>query len=130
MLMPHTLPPKVLLVDDNLNARDALRLVLESQGLECLEVSNGQEALTCLKTKSVDLIVSDNQMPVMGGLDFIEQLQGNSAGLLALPPIILLSGNLDDTSKTRAQQLGVFAALDKPCNFREFLSVVHLALER
>jgi CheY-like chemotaxis protein len=115
-------------VDDNLNARDALRLVLESQGLECLEVSNGQEALTCLQAKSIDLIVSDNQMPVMGGLEFIEQLHSDRS--FPLPPIILLSGNLDDTSKARAQKLGVFAALDKPCNFREFLSVVHLALER
>jgi CheY-like chemotaxis protein len=128
--MTPSLPPKVLLVDDNFNARDALRLVLESQGLECLEVSNGQEALSCLKAKAVDLIVSDNQMPVMGGLDFIEQLHSNSDRTFPLPPIILLSGNLDDSSKTRAQQLGVFAALDKPCNFREFLSVVHLALER
>ena len=46
------------------------------------------------------------------------------------PPIILLSGNLDNKDKARAKQAGVFAILDKPCNFSEFVSMVQLALDR
>ena len=119
----------VLLVDDDQNSREALRLVLESQGLTCQEVTNGKEALQWLLGDHADLIVSDNQMPILGGIDFIHQLQGHET-IAAPPPIILLSGHLDQEDKTRAKQAGVFAILDKPCNFSEFVSMVHLALDQ
>jgi CheY-like chemotaxis protein len=119
---------KVLLVDDNQSSREALRMVLESQGLDCQEVTNGQEALQWLLEDQADLIVSDNQMPILGGLDFIDQLRGDEH-LAAQPPVILLSGHLDDHEKNRARKAGVFAVLDKPCNFSEFVSMVQLALD-
>ena len=120
---------RILLVDDDQQARNALRGVLESQGHECIEVSNGSEALEWLEAKTADLIISDNQMPVLTGLDFIEQIHLQPKKQ-ARPPIILLSGNLNEQDKSRAQQAGVFATLDKPCNFSEFLSMVQLALDR
>ncbi len=119
---------KVLLVDDDTSARQALRLVLESQHLQCVEMSNGSEALEWLASHQADLIISDNQMPVLTGLDFIDQiqLQQKSANK---PPVILLSGYFNQQEKHRARQAGVFAILDKPCNFSEFLSLVQLALQ-
>ena len=128
-MMTSSTSKKVLLVDDDRNAREALRSVLESQGLDCREVTNGEEALHWLSQDRADLIVSDNQMPVLGGLDFIVELQGQEK-VQGPPPIILLSGNLDDNDKARARQAGVFAILDKPCNFSEFVSMVQLALDR
>ncbi|MGD9852749.1 MAG: response regulator [Nitrospirales bacterium] len=128
-MMTSSIAKKVLLVDDDRNAREALRMVLESQGLDCREVTNGKEALQWLSKDHADLIVSDNQMPVLGGLDFIDQLQGNQNTSIP-PPVILLSGNLDDQDKARARRAGVFAVLDKPCNFSEFVSMVQLALDR
>jgi CheY-like chemotaxis protein len=119
---------KVLLVDDNTNAREALSLVLESQHLECVKVSNGSEALEWLATHQADLIISDNQMPVLTGLDFIDQIQLHQK-LPNEPPVIFLSGHLNEQDKHRARQAGVFAILDKPCNFSEFLSMVQLALQ-
>jgi two-component system chemotaxis response regulator CheY len=120
---------KVLLVDDDLNAREALRLVLESQQLECIEVCNGSEAIDWLSTKKADLIISDNQMPVLTGLDFIDQIQLREK-ISFHTPIILLSGHLEEHDKYRARQAGVFAILDKPCNFSQFLSMVQLALDQ
>jgi len=120
---------KVLLVDDDLNAREALRLVLESQQLECIEVGNGSEAIDWLSTQQADLIISDNQMPVLTGLDFIDQIQ-LSEKTSHQTPIILLSGHLEEQDKYRARQAGVFAILDKPCNFSQFLSMVQLALDQ
>ena len=118
---------RVLLIDDNQDARQALRIVLESQGLECAEVFNGSAALEWLKKERADLIVTDNKMPVLTGMEFIERLAASPNP--SRPPIILLSGNLNDQDKTRAQSAGAYAVLDKPCNFREFLSAVTLALE-
>ncbi len=53
---------KVLLVDDNTSSREALRIVLESQYLQCVEVGNGSEALVWLATHQTDLIISDNHI--------------------------------------------------------------------
>ena len=119
---------RVLLIDDNNEARRALRLVLESQGLECIESINGSAALKWLDAEQADLIVTDNQMPVLTGLEFIEHLSTKST--CPQPPIIFLSGNLDDSAKARARQAGAYAILNKPCNFSEFLSIVSLALEQ
>lgn len=119
---------RVLLVDDNNDARGALRLVLESQGLECIESANGSAALEWLNEEQADLIVTDNQMPVLTGLEFIEHLSAKSSN--SLPPVIFLSGNLDESDKARARHAGAYAILNKPCNFSEFLSIVSLALEQ
>lgn len=120
---------KVLLVDDDLHARSALRLVLESQQLECVEVGNGSEAIEWLSTQQADLIISDNQMPFVTGLDFIDRIQQHEKVAHHIP-IILLSGHLDEHDRNRARQAGVFAILDKPCNFSHFLSMVQLALDQ
>jgi len=120
---------KVLLVDDDLNAREALRLVLESQKLECIEVGNGSEAIAWLSNNQADLIISDNQMPVLAGLDFIDQIKLQAKDPIQIP-VILLSGHPHDQDKQRARQAGVFAILDKPCNFSQFLSMVQLALDQ
>ncbi|GJL56168.1 MAG: response regulator [Nitrospirales bacterium] len=119
---------RVLLVDDNHDARRALKLVLESQGLECIESINGALALEWLNSETADLIVTDNKMPVLTGLEFIERLSSKPDA--PSPPIILLSGNLDEADKTRARNAGTYAILNKPCNFSEFLSIVSLALEQ
>jgi CheY-like chemotaxis protein len=126
--MPHGNMKKVLLVDDNTSAREALSLVLDSQHLECVEVSNGSEALEWLATHQADLIISDNQMPVLSGLDFIDQIQLHQKPVNEAP-VILLSGHLNEQDRYRARKAGVFAILDKPCNFSEFLSMVQLALQ-
>jgi len=119
---------KILLVDDTTSSREALRLVLESQHLQCIEVGNGSEALKWLATHQADLIISDNKMPIMTGLDFIDHIQLRQKPSNT-PPVILLSGHLNEQEKHRARQAGVFAILDKPCNFNEFVSLVHLALQ-
>ncbi|RMH32817.1 MAG: response regulator [Nitrospirae bacterium] len=119
---------RILLVDDDPHARSALRLVLESQGYDCLEASNGAEALSRLEQESADLVITDNLMPVLGGLEFVQRLR-EKVGDRA-PRTIILSGNLGEDDKRHAQQLGAFAVLDKPCDFKEFLSLVALALQQ
>ena len=64
----------------------------------------------------------------MTGLDFIDQIQLRQKPSNE-PPVILLSGHLNEQDKDRARQAGVFAILDKPCNFSEFVSLVQLALQ-
>ena len=70
--MPHM---NVLLVDDSSLMRQAIGDIVKGMdGLNIVgEAANGAEALALLKTLSVDLILLDIEMPVMGGLEFLEQ---------------------------------------------------------
>jgi len=118
----------ILLVDDHEMARQALKHFLEHHGYACEEVEHGAAALDWLEQgQHVDLIVSDNQMPVMTGLEFLVQVKANPH--FATIPFILYSGNITDEIQRQAHQAGVMAVLKKPYNFSEFVAIVTQALE-
>ncbi len=119
---------RILLVDDHEMARQALKLSLENHGYACEEAEHGAAALAWLEQgQNVDLIVSDNQMPVMTGLEFLVQVRANSH--FGSIPFILYSGNITDEIRRQAHQAGVMAVLNKPYNFSDFVAVVTKALE-
>lgn len=79
---------RTLIVDDEPLALDLLRLLLaRHEDIEIVaECRNGQEALSCLEVKAVDLVFLDVQMPIMGGFDIVEQL-----GVQHLPPTVFVT---------------------------------------
>ena len=104
---------RILLVDDHEMARQTLRIFLEQHGYACKEVEHGAAALAWLEQgQRVDLIVSDNQMPVMTGLEFLVQVRANPH--FGTVPFILYSGNITDEIQRQAHQAGVMAVLKKP----------------
>lgn len=119
---------RILLVDDHEMARKAMKLFLEHHGYACEEAEHGAAALVRLEQRpSVDLIVSDNHMPVMTGMDFLIHVK-------AIPhfvsiPFILYSGNINDEMYRRANEAGALAVLNKPYNFLNFVAIVNKALE-
>ena len=118
---------RILLVDDHAMARQALKLFLEHQGYACEEAEHGAAALTWLeKGPAVDLIVSDNHMPVMTGWEFLVQVKGNPH--LDSIPFVLYSGNVTEELQQEAGRLGVTAVLSKPYNFSDFVVIVTKAL--
>jgi CheY-like chemotaxis protein len=119
---------RILLVDDHEMARQALKHFLEHHGYTCEEAEHGAAALAWLEQgQNVDLIVSDNQMPVMTGLEFLVQVRANPH--FGAIPFILYSGNITDEIRRQAHQAGVMAVLNKPYNFSDFVAVVTKALE-
>ena len=119
---------RILLVDDHAMARQVLKLFLEHQGYACEEAEHGAAALAWLEQgQHVDLIVSDNQMPVMTGLEFLVQVKANPH--FGSIPFILYSGNITDEIQRQAHQAGVLAVMNKPYNFSDFLAVVTKAFE-
>jgi two-component system, chemotaxis family, chemotaxis protein CheY len=119
---------RILLVDDHEMARKALRLFLEHHGYACDEAEHGTVALARLEQgQHVDLIVSDNHMPGMTGLEFL--LQVKATPQFDSIPFILYSGNITDEIRRQAQQVGVLAVLNKPYNFSDFVEIVTKALE-
>ncbi|MDF2959360.1 MAG: two component transcriptional regulator, AraC family [Paenibacillus sp.] len=104
---------QVLLVDDERWVRTSLKRVLEKTGLPfsvVKEASNGLEALDWLKENRVDLIMTDVRMPVMGGLNFVQEVRQQNRS----QPIILVSGYDDFQYVQQAIRLGVADYLLKP----------------
>ena len=112
---------RILLVDDQPMARRPLQVYLEELGYETLEANNGAEALELLdQGQDFDLVISDNQMPVMTGMEFIQELSQRS--YTSTHPVILYSGNVTKEMRKHARALGVYAVLPKPYKLHELLS--------
>ena len=127
MTHTHSQPKRhVLIVDDEPAVRQTVRGILESSGIECTESENGASALEWLKEHHTDLILADYQMPIMNGLSLLERVQNTLNG--NTPRVIMLSGVIDEKEKLKAINLGAYAIIDKPCNFRELIVKVHEAI--
>ena len=119
---------RILLVDDHQLAREVLKLFLETQGYLVEEAENGAEGLAVIdQGHTFDLVISDNQMPVMTGMEFIQRLAQRS--YLTTHHLILYSGNLTPELEQQARDLGVSSVLSKPYNFSELLGFVRQACE-
>ena len=119
---------RILLVDDHEMAREVLKLFLETQGYLVEEAENGAEGFARIEQgHSFDLVISDNQMPVMTGMEFIQRLAQRS--YLSTHHLILYSGNLTPELEQQARDFGVSAVLSKPYNFSKLLVFVREACE-
>ncbi|HOE66790.1 MAG TPA: response regulator [Candidatus Hydrogenedentes bacterium] len=105
----------ILIVDDSDTVRAVIAKTLTMCGLpinEVYQAPNGKVALEILAEKWVDLVFSDINMPVMGGVEMIEKMHEND--LLTSIPVIVVS---TEGSATRMEQLkskGIRAYLRKP----------------
>jgi two-component system, chemotaxis family, chemotaxis protein CheY len=105
----------VLIVDDSRSMRKVIRKTLQLSGFslgECLEASNGQEALEVLEGKWIDLILSDVHMPVMDGLGFIEALRIRDVCKDTPVVFVTTEGNQDTLAKLMS--LGASGYIRKP----------------
>lgn len=109
---------RILLVNDHPMARQVLRIYLEHLGYVCEEVEHGAAALALLENSPrVDLLISDNSMPVMTGMELL--LQVKTRPQFKSLPMIIYSGNLTKELSQKALELGAIAVLDKPYDFSD-----------
>ena len=107
--MPTT-PHRILLVDDDVDERDAMALLLEFEGAQVAVAGDGEEAWHALRADPLRcLILLDLDMPVMDGFEF-RRLQLRSA--MASIPVIVVSGHPDLAVAVRG--MWTRAALKKP----------------
>ena len=76
-----------LVVDDSSIARDLIAEILESAGFDVATASDGREALERLRHFEADLVVSDVEMPVLGGFELLERIRAQSESL----PVVMLT---------------------------------------
>ena len=116
----------ILIVEDEPKIRQALVNALVDEGHDAQAVAGGKQALALLAERPFDLLVVDNLMPEMSGLELIREIVA-SAG--HRPEIVMMTAHATIESAIEAMKLGAADYLQKPFEIDEFLVVVRRAIE-
>lgn len=121
----------VLVVDDNATNRRILERTLSSWGMSPVPVSNGVAALEAItkahgENRRFDLILTDNEMPLMDGLTFVQKLRESNGS--AAPTILMLSSADCGEMYRRCRDLGISANLMKPVSQSSLLESIRKSL--
>ena len=115
----------VLIVDDDKDIVNALRIYLSPEGYHILEASNVKEAIAKIESEHVDLILMDIMMPEMDGVTATVKLRETSN-----IPIILLTAKSEDSDKILGLNVGADDYITKPFNPMEVIARVRSQLRR
>ncbi|SLM49565.1 Acetoacetate metabolism regulatory protein AtoC [Nitrospira japonica] len=116
----------IIVVDDEINIRNALVTVLSKQGYDVRGVGSGEEALEELTRCGAELVITDLKMPGVGGIEFIRRLK---AAWPETEVVVMTAYGSIDTA-VEAMRSGAYDYLTKPIDRERFPLVVTKALER
>jgi DNA-binding NtrC family response regulator len=125
------MPPahgSVLLVDDEAKLRQALARALVEDGHDVVPTGSPREALRLLNERPFDLLVIDNLMPELSGLEVIRQIV-SATPEPERPQILMMTAHATVESAIEAMKLGAIDYLQKPFEIEEFLVVARKAIE-
>jgi DNA-binding response OmpR family regulator len=114
----------ILVVDDDMELSDGLRVVLEKQGFRVLQARDGQQGKHLVYQHHPDLVILDMMMPRMGGYPVLEHFKGKTDA----PPIIMITANEGSRHKAYAEYLGVIDYIRKPFAMERLLEAVQRGL--
>src|SRR5678816_3676133 len=115
----------ILIVDDDPNIRELVRVFLRDEGFDVYEASDGVEALAKLETLKADLVIVDVMMPNMDGWELCRELR-TSYDI----PVLMLTAKGETTQKIKGFQLGADDYLVKPFEPIELVMRVKALLKR
>ncbi len=106
--------PRALIVDDSRATRSALRRILSSLGIDCVEAEHGQHALEELEANDGDFafVLVDWNMPIMDGFHLIKAIRAERQ--YASLPIVMVSAEIDQRQIARALMAGADEYIMKP----------------
>lgn len=117
---------RILITDDDENARAVLRDIVEPEGFETVLASCGEEALDIVRDEEVHLLLLDMQMPTLTGLETFHLVRQ----INALLPGILVTADASESLMREAQQAHVYSVIPKPVNKNLVMYTVIRALVR
>jgi len=122
-------PHAILIIDDSATARELIRDTVEETGLFATyyEAANGSEGIDILCRHAVDVVLCDLEMPGMGGLALLAQMSAVEA--LREIPVILLTGNGNQTEKIRCLGQGASDYVTKPFHPGELMARIRVQLK-
>ena len=116
----------ILIVDDDVELADGLRVVLERQGHRVIQARDGQQGKQLIYQQRPDLVILDMMMPRMGGYPVLEHFRGKPD----VPPIIMITANEGSRHKAYAEYLGVIDYIRKPFAMERLLESVQKGLNQ
>jgi len=123
--MPESIPPHILVVDDDPQIRALLEEYLAASGLRVSAAANGKQMSKILSEEAIDLIVLDLRLAGEDGMAIARSLRDQSA-----IPIVMLTGVHEEADRVMGLELGADDYLTKPFSPRELLARIRTVLRR
>ena len=114
---------KVLIVDDSVSIRQMIGFALRRGGYEVIEAENGCDALDKLATATVDLVLTDLNMPEMDGVALIRTLR-NPPAMKSKPILLLTTEALGTKQEKEGRAAGATGWIVKPVDSRKLLQTL------
>jgi DNA-binding response OmpR family regulator len=125
--MPETMPPAILVVDDEPQVRRVVRSVLEADGYSVTEASDGHAALLLLNSvggpRGPHLVVLDVMMPGIDGIEVCRQIDHSRT------KVLILTARDDAATRSSAEDAGADRYITKPFSAVELLDAVRSLLD-
>jgi two-component system chemotaxis response regulator CheY len=115
---------RVMAVDDSATVRKVLQATLISAGYEVVEAGDGADALEKLGSDSVDMLVTDLNMPNVDGIGLIQEVRQKPGNRFM--PIIMLTSESQPEKKSAGKAAGASGWITKPFNPDQLLAVVRM----
>jgi len=112
---------KILVVDDEEGARELFQTILSGEGYEVTLANDGHTALNLLKTDPFDLVITDIKMPVMDGIQLLQEIRKSGSKT----DVIMVTAYGEVESYLKAMSLGAAEYINKPIRIKELKRIVH-----
>ena len=120
--------PKILIVDDDPDLRQALKLRLRANHYDTVHAVDGYSAIALAYKEHPNLIILDLGLPAGNGFVVLDRLQADDK--LSTIPVIVLTARDAQSSEQRALEAGAAAFFQKPADNAELLSVIRATLPK
>ncbi|ESQ92804.1 response regulator [Asticcacaulis benevestitus] len=114
---------RVLAVDDSKTMRDMVNFTLKNAGYEVIEAEDGLKALALAKAQSVDVILTDINMPNMDGISLVKELRAQPQ--YRSTPILILTTEGGDDKKAAGRAAGATGWIVKPFSPDKLIAVIN-----
>jgi two-component system chemotaxis response regulator CheY len=114
---------RVLTVDDSRTILAMLHHTLSNAGFEVLQAEDGKQGLEVLKAQTVDVVITDINMPVMDGIEFIKNVR--ASGQYQSLPILILTTETSQDKRDQGKAAGGTGWIVKPFDPEKLISVIN-----
>jgi len=115
---------RIMTVDDSSTVRSVLNMALSGAGYQVIEAHDGQDAVEKLAQTDIDLLVTDLNMPNMGGVELIKLVRQQPGKRFM--PIIMLTSDGQKEMKAAGKQAGASGWVTKPFKPQQLLCVIQM----
>ncbi|WP_419173175.1 response regulator [Halobacteriovorax sp.] len=117
----------ILVAEDEPILNEMYVEAFESLGYKTVGVYDGHQALAFAKENQVDFLVTDLKMPKMDGITLIEELRKIHP---EIPPVLIITGFIDEANTLRAKELGALDLMTKPFDFDNVIGKIEKTFDQ